>query len=187
MVDSTKGEDSRYDLLVQTEEVVVLFVLPVLFVGVVLRHRYSAVVQFHLSIVAGVQEQQTLRIRTMVLVPMCLLDQFSPSSMHPAVSRQWENGLIATSGHDCLIGSRIFPLIVAVSVVVECSPGVVDWEVVSLAPDFVAVTVDLDGSYLDVALSVAVAVAFVDFVFVLPVVWLSDYSELRRLERAEYH
>ena len=117
MVDASEGEDSRFNRIVQTEEVVVRFALAALFVRVLLRHRYSAVVQFHLSIVGGVEERQSPRVHPIVLVPMFLLDLLFPSRMHPAVTREWENGLIVTSGHDCLIGSTMSHIIVAISVV----------------------------------------------------------------------
>ena len=50
--------------------------------------------------------------------------------MHPAVSHLSENSLIVASNHDCLIGSRILPLLVAISSFVEYNPCVVDCEVV---------------------------------------------------------
>jgi hypothetical protein len=87
VVDSSEGEDGRYDRIVQTEEVVVRFALPLLLVRVILRHRYSNVVRFHHSKVRGVRESQSLRIHAVALAPNCLSDLFSASDMHPAMPR----------------------------------------------------------------------------------------------------
>ena len=64
--DSLKAAENRCDSNVQAEEVVV---------------------RFGHSKVEGVRERPSLRIGTVVLVPLHLLGRFSPSHMHPAESR----------------------------------------------------------------------------------------------------
>ena len=63
MVDSSEGEENRSVRFVATGESLGRFVLPLCLVRIVLRRRYSPIVQFDHSEVGGVQEQQSLRTR----------------------------------------------------------------------------------------------------------------------------
>jgi hypothetical protein len=168
VVDSSKAKESQFDRTVLARVVIVHFASPPSLVRVVLRRRYSLFARFHRATVEGVQEPHILRIHTIALVPMFLSDLSCPNCMHPAVSRRSENGLFVTFSHDRLIGSRILLLLIAASVVLECSPCVVNSEVVIWVSNFITVVAVADGPYLAVGLSVAAA--FVDVVFVCPVV-----------------
>jgi hypothetical protein len=166
--DLTEGEENRYDHNVQAEEALGRSALVLSLLQAVLRRRYSAVVPFHHSIVEGVQTPQILRIRTIVLVPMCLSDLFSPRSMCPVVARQWENGLLVIPAVDSLINSMIFLPFVVVPSVFECSLFAVDCELVTWESNFIAVVGAVNAVRLFVGLSVAVA--SVDVVIVWSVV-----------------
>ena len=85
LADSFEGEEDRFDRTVLAGAAIVHLALPPLLARVVVRHRYCPFVRFHRPAVGSVQELETFRIHTIVLVPMFLLDLYCLTREPPTV------------------------------------------------------------------------------------------------------